>query len=67
MNDKVRELDLTSTWFSNPHGLQNVLNTSSPKDMLKLSRYAIKNETFRKIVNTQDYYYQIFEDINLTK
>jgi len=60
MNDKAKILDLTSTRFSNPHGLQNALNQSTPKDMIKLSRKAIKNHLFRDIVNTKSYQYNIY-------
>ena len=49
------DLGLLSTWFSNPHGLQNALNTSSAKDMIKLSRYAMKNKMFRDIVGHQEF------------
>ncbi len=38
MNRKAETLDLTNTKYSNPHGLQNALNTSSAKDIVKLSQ-----------------------------
>lgn len=47
MNQKAKKLNLISTWFSNPHGLHNAFNTSSAKDMLKLSKYASRNAFFR--------------------
>jgi D-alanyl-D-alanine carboxypeptidase len=55
MNDKARSLGLTATWFSNPHGLPNALNTSSAKDIIKLSRHAVKNPLFRRIVNSREH------------
>ena len=62
MNEKAKSLDMNNTWFSNPHGLQNALNTSSPKDIIKLSRYCIKNKLFQNIVNTKEYHYNVYED-----
>ncbi len=41
--------------FANPHGLGNVLNVSTAKDMMILSRYAVENEDFRKIMSTKEY------------
>lgn len=38
--------------FSNPHGLQNAMNTSTAKDILTLSMYASKNNKFKEIMNT---------------
>ena len=67
MNERVNALGLLSTWFSNPHGLQNALNTSSAKDMIKLSRYAMKNKLFKEIVNHQEYHCNIYQDIQLTQ
>lgn len=59
MNKRAEDLNLNDTTFSNPHGLQNAMNTSSPKDILTLSMYASKNQYFRKIMNadTVRYYY----------
>jgi len=36
-------MELLNTRFSNPHGLQNAMNTSSAKDIIKLSIAASKN------------------------
>lgn len=38
MNEKAIKLGLFNTRFSNPHGLQNALNTSSAKDITILSQ-----------------------------
>lgn len=61
MNQKAEELVLNSTKFSNPHGLQNALNVSSPKDLIILSHHASKNELFRKIMNKEEHTYQYAE------
>lgn len=37
MNKRASTLGLYNTKFSNPHGLQNALSTSSAKDIVKLS------------------------------
>jgi D-alanyl-D-alanine carboxypeptidase len=34
---------MSLTKFSNPHGLQNAMNVSSPKDLIILSTYVTKN------------------------
>jgi D-alanyl-D-alanine carboxypeptidase len=43
MNKKAEDIKLQETTFSNPHGLQNAMNTSSPKDIINMSVYASKN------------------------
>lgn len=62
MNDKAKKLDLTSTWFSNPHGLANAFNTSSARDMVILSRFAAKKSIFRNLMNAKEYRYKVYED-----
>lgn len=62
MNEKARELKLLNTGFSNPHGLPNALNTSSAKDIIKLSRYCAKNKLFKEIMNSQTYPYSLFQE-----
>lgn len=47
MNKKAKELNMNKTVFTNPHGLSNILNVSSAKDMLTLSAYCYKNNYFR--------------------
>lgn len=49
MNDKVRELGLENTHFTNPHGLDEPNHYSSAYDMAMLARYGMKNPTFRKV------------------
>jgi D-alanyl-D-alanine carboxypeptidase (penicillin-binding protein 5/6) len=55
MNRKAKELQLTKTVFANPHGLANLLNVSSAKDILTLCKYAYNNELFREVSNTKIY------------
>ncbi|MFS8651411.1 MAG: D-alanyl-D-alanine carboxypeptidase family protein [Caldibacillus sp.] len=50
MNEKAREIGMTNTYFSNPHGLDDhEEHYSTAYDMALLMRYAMENETFRKI------------------
>jgi len=51
MNLKAGELNLNDTKFKDPSGL-NDDTFSTVTDLVKLSRYAMQNEDFRKIVGT---------------
>jgi D-alanyl-D-alanine carboxypeptidase (penicillin-binding protein 5/6) len=51
MNMKAKELSLNNTYFADPSGL-NDESYSTSEDLVKLSRYAMQNEEFRKIVGT---------------
>lgn len=51
MNIKAKELNMYDTEFFDPSGL-NDDTYSTAVDLVKLSRYAMKNESFRKIVGT---------------
>ena len=62
MNKKAEELSLTNTTFSNPHGLQNAMNTSCPKDLITLCVYACKNQKFREIMNSNYFRYYSWEE-----
>ena len=53
MNDKAKELDMTSTHFVNPNGLTAEGHYSTARDMAKLARYALENQRFRQIVGTK--------------
>lgn len=53
MNNRAAALGLTNTHFANPAGLDNEGQYSTPRDLAWLSLAALKNETFRSIVNTR--------------
>ena len=55
MNEKVAELGLKNTHFSNPHGLHAAEHYSSAYDMAALSRYAMRNPVFAKIAGAVRY------------
>lgn len=61
MNRKAKELAMTKTVFTNPHGLANILNVSSAKDMLTLCRYAYSNKHFREIMNKEEHRATFYE------
>ena len=50
MNDKAKEMGLTSTRFANPHGLDEPGHRSSPKDLLVLGRAVMKDPFLRELV-----------------
>ncbi len=52
MNAKAVELGMTNTHYANPHGLEAKEHYSSARDLAILSRYAMKNDLFRKLVAT---------------
>ena len=55
MNQKASELNLQSTHFVTPHGLDNDEHYTTALDLAVLTDYALENETFAKIVKTKTY------------
>ena len=57
MNDKAMKLGMKNSVFNNPSGLdeEDAGNISTAYDMSLLISYAIKNDTFKKIVGTKKY------------
>ena len=57
MNDKAQDLGMMNTHFVNNNGLEekDSENISTSYDMALLMRYAIDNDTFKKIVGTKEY------------
>lgn len=54
MNEKAQSLNLTSTHFMSPHGLDHDEHFTTAYDLSLLTDYALQNETFSKIVKTQN-------------
>lgn len=52
MNSKASELELNSTHFTNPHGLDNSEHYTTAYDLARLAAYSMNNEQFCKIVST---------------
>ena len=55
MNQKTNELCLTSTHYESPHGLDSDGHYTTAYELAILTDYALKNETFAKIVGTKNY------------
>lgn len=56
MNEKAKALGLEDTAFVNPHGLHNENHYTTAYDMATLAREAMKNDTFRSIVECAHIY-----------
>lgn len=52
MNEKAEFIGLNGTHFQNPSGLDSPRHYSTAQDMAKLTAYALRNQTFQKIVST---------------
>ena len=57
MNEKAKEIGLENTNFNNSSGINDVNNYSTARDVLKMSRYMIKN---------YPEYYSYFKEISFT-
>ena len=55
MNKKVKELNLKSTNFVTPHGLDDDRHFTTAYDLAILTDYALQNSTFAEIVKTKTY------------
>lgn len=56
MNAKAKELGMNGTHYMNAHGLHDDNHYTTPRDMYLLTKYALKNETFKKIFGTVRHY-----------
>lgn len=53
MNSKAKELGMSNTVFKNPHGQDAEGQLTTAADMAKLASHAMKSDTFRAMVKTQ--------------
>jgi D-alanyl-D-alanine carboxypeptidase len=53
MNDLAKRIGLNDTHFMNPHGLDHQDHYTTALDLARLTRYAMQNETFCRIVSTK--------------
>lgn len=54
MNKKAQDLGLSNSHFVTPHGLDETAHYTTAYELAMLTNYALKNETFRKIVSTKE-------------
>lgn len=55
MNEKAKEIGCQNSNFVNPNGLHDKNHYSTAYDLALITKYAMKNETFREIVSTVSY------------
>ena len=55
MNQKAQELGMTNTHYTNPIGMDEPNHYSSASDVLKVMKYALKNEDFKKAFEAKSY------------
>ena len=55
MNARASQLGCTSTQFTCPHGLYDVGNYSTARDMAKIAKACFANPAYRQIANTTSY------------
>lgn len=55
MNDKAKEIGAYNTHFVNPHGLHDDNHYTTAADLALITKYAMENEEFKKIVSTIKY------------
>ncbi|MBQ7825291.1 MAG: D-alanyl-D-alanine carboxypeptidase [Clostridia bacterium] len=53
MNARAREIGAVNTHFANPHGLPDENHYTTAYDLALISREAMNNESFRRLVSTQ--------------
>ncbi len=55
MNKKAEQLGMENTHFDSFDGISNGSNYSTPRDLTKLARSAMKHSTFKTVVKTKSY------------
>ncbi len=55
MNARAAEMGAINSNFENPHGLPNPDHLTTAYDLAMIAKFAMQNETFRKIVKTTRY------------
>lgn len=58
MNAKAKAIGMAHTHFTNPCGYDDKQHYSTPKDLLKMTEYAIKNRKFNEISKMNEYRYR---------
>ena len=55
MNETAKKIGVNNTHFVNPNGLHDDAHYTTASDLARLTRYALKNDTFREIVSSRMY------------
>ena len=55
MNDKAKEIGMSSTSFSNPIGADDSNNYSTVYDVALMMKYALENDTLKKLMSEYEY------------
>lgn len=63
MNEKAKEIGCLNTNFVNAHGFHNDNHYTTPYDMMKILKYAINMDSFKKICEAKRY---VINETNLT-
>jgi D-alanyl-D-alanine carboxypeptidase (penicillin-binding protein 5/6) len=58
MNRKAVEIGAYETCFSNPHGLDDENHYTTAYDLAKITRYALKNPVFNRIVSKSEFWFE---------
>lgn len=58
MNAKAKKIGMNATRFTNPCGYDTKGHYSTPKDLLKMAEYAIKNQKFNEISKMNEHRYR---------
>ncbi len=53
----TNKIGVTNTHFENPNGLYNENHYTTAADMAKITKYALANDTFRKIFGMKEYHW----------
>lgn len=56
MNKEIDKIGVKNTHFSNPIGIDDEENYSTAYDLYMILKYCLKNDTFKKIFETNEYY-----------
>ena len=56
MNDEVKKIGATNSHFTNPVGMDDEDNYSTASDLGLILKYALKNDTFKAIYESDEYY-----------
>ncbi len=56
MNQRARELGMNDTNFTNCTGLHSTDHYTTAQDLATLLRYALQNETFRRVFTAEDFF-----------